>query len=141
MPMTLDIVTVERSIYHADDVDVVVVPGTEGVMGILPRHAPVVTALKEGMLEIVRGSGREILAIGGGFMEVRESQVVILAEAAEHADEIDVARAEAARVRARQVVEEAPDKQDMEKAMAALRRAEVRLRVSRKRAQQATGSH
>jgi F-type H+-transporting ATPase subunit epsilon len=141
MPMTLDIVTVERSIFHADDVDVVVVPGTEGVMGILPRHAPVVTALKEGVLEIVRGGNREVLAIGGGFMEVRESQVVILAEAAEHADEIDVARAEAARVRARQVVEEAPDKQDMEKAMAALRRAEVRLRVSRKRSQQATGSH
>lgn len=141
MPMTLDIVTVERAIYHADDVDVVVVPGSEGVMGILPRHAPIVTALKEGELEIVRGENREILAIGGGFMEVRESQVVILAEAAEHADDIDVARAEAARARARQAVSEAPDKQDMEKAMAALKRAEVRLRVSKKRAQQATGSH
>ncbi len=141
MPMILDIVTVERAIYHADDVDVVVVPGTEGVMGILPRHAPVVTALKEGELEIVRPGGREVLAIGGGFMEVRESQVVILAEAAEHADEIDIARAEAARARARQAIDEAPDKQDMEKAMAALKRAEVRLRVSKKRAQQATGSH
>jgi len=136
MPMTVDIVTVEKAIYHAEDVDVLVVPGAEGVMGILPRHAPVVTVLKEGELEIVRGGQRELIAIGGGFLEVRESQVVVMAEAAERGDEIDAVRAEQARARAQEAIAGAPDKADMEKAMAALRRAEVRLRVAKKRSQQ-----
>lgn len=138
MPMQLDIVTIEREVFSADDVDLVNVPGSEGILGILPRHAPVVTALKEGELEIVRGETRETLAIGGGFMEVQESHVVIMADVAEHADEIDEARAEAARERARQAVADAPADADMEKAMAALRRADVRLRVARKKARRAT---
>ena len=132
MPMQLNVVTIEREVYSADDVDMVNVPGIEGVMGILPRHSPVVTALGQGDLEIIRGEEREHLAIGGGFMQVRNSEVVIMADAAEKADEIDEDRAQQARQRAKQALDEAGDRVDMEKALAALRRAEVRLKVAKR---------
>ncbi len=132
MPMQLNVVTIERQVYSADDVDMVNVPGIEGVMGILPRHSPVVTALREGDLEIIRGENREHLAIGGGFMQVRNSEVVVMADVAEKADEIDEDRAEQARQRAQQALAEAGDRVDMEKALAALRRAEVRLKVAKR---------
>ena len=85
MPLQLEVVTIERRVYSADDVDRVIAPGSEGVMGILPRDEPIITGLKEGELEIIRGETREILAIGGGFMEVRGNQVVVMADVAEHA--------------------------------------------------------
>ena len=132
MKLTLDVVSIERLVYHADDVDMVVVPGLEGVMGILPRHEPVISALRPGEIEIVRGDDRELLAIGGGFVEIRSPTVVVLADGAEAADEIDVARAEQARVRARQRLEASPTEVDMERALAALRRAEVRLTVAQR---------
>ena len=133
MTLKLDVVTIEREVYSADDVDMVIAPGVEGVMGILPRHEPIVTILRPGSLEIIRGEDRELFAIGGGFMEVRGSQVVVMADRAEQADEIDLSRAEAAREAARKRLEEAPDRVDMEAALAALRRAEVRIRVARQR--------
>ena len=83
MPLQLEVVTIERRVYSADDVDMVIAPGSEGVMGILPRHEPIITGLKEGELEIIRGETREILAIGGGFMEVRANQVVVMAVVAD----------------------------------------------------------
>jgi F-type H+-transporting ATPase subunit epsilon len=101
-------------------------------MGILARHEPIVTALREGVVEIVRPEARDVLAIGGGFVEVRQSHVVILADAAEHAHEIDVARAEQARQRAEQALKEAPRKEDAEEALAALRRATVRMEVAKR---------
>ena len=110
MPLRLDVVTIEREVYSADDVDIVVVPSTEGLMGILPRHAPVVTALKEGTLEIVRGEDREELAIGGGFVEVVADRVIVMADVAEQADEIDIDRAEKARERAAATLASAPEK-------------------------------
>jgi F-type H+-transporting ATPase subunit epsilon len=136
--MKLDIVTIERQVYSADDVDMVNVPGSEGDMGIRARHEPLVTALREGVLEIIRGAERETMAIGGGFLEVRNSHVVILADAAEQADEIDVARAEAARARAEAAIREAPRQEDAEAALHALRRATVRLDVA-KRGRRRTG--
>jgi F-type H+-transporting ATPase subunit epsilon len=101
-------------------------------MGILPRHEPIVTTLRPGTLEIVRGESRDMLAIGGGFMEVRASHVVVMADVAEHAEEIDLARAEEARERAQRQLQEAPERVDMEAALAALRRAEVRIKVARR---------
>ena len=139
MPLQLDVVTIERQVYSANDVDMVIAPGTEGVMGILPRHEPIITGLKEGELEIIRGETREILAIGGGFMEVRTNQVVVMADVAEHAEEIDIARAEAARARAEQVIREMPRTEDAEKAMMALQRASVRLKVARRRRKEGGG--
>jgi F-type H+-transporting ATPase subunit epsilon len=112
----------------------VIAPGEEGVLGILPRHEPVITTLKPGSLEIVRGGERELVAIGGGFLEVRGSEVVVMASAAERAEAIDIARAEAAREQARRRMQEAPERGDLEEAVAALRRAEVRIDVARRMA-------
>jgi F-type H+-transporting ATPase subunit epsilon len=133
VPLRLDVVAVEREVYSASDVDMVIVPGQEGVMGILPRHEALISALEAGEIEIVRGDDRELLAIGGGFVEVRNSHVVVMADAAERAEEIDVARAEEARARAAQRLVDAPTEMDMQRALASLKRAEVRLRVARRR--------
>lgn len=133
MPLQLSIVTIEREVYNASDVDMVIAPGIEGELGILPRHESMVTGLKEGVLQIVRGDDREILAIGGGFLEVHGMQVVVMADVAEGAEEIDEARAEAARSRAEQVLSDAPSRQEARKALAAMRRAQVRLKVAQKR--------
>ncbi|MFC1915301.1 F0F1 ATP synthase subunit epsilon [Chloroflexota bacterium] len=125
----LDIVTVERSVY-SEDVDMVIAPGIEGQLGILPHHTPLMTMLQAGELRVKR-SGEEIsLAISGGFLEVRPDRVVVLVDAAERADEIDVARAEEARRRAQDLLAEmhAPGL-DEARAEAALRRSLARLRV------------
>jgi F-type H+-transporting ATPase subunit epsilon len=139
MPLQVDVVTIERRVYSAEDVEMVIAPGSEGEMGVLPRHEPLVTALKEGELEIVRPGARDILAIGGGYMQVRPSHVVIMADVAEQADEIDLERAEAARRRAEERLREAPKDVDAAQALAALRRAQVRLKVAR-RHRRRTGS-
>ena len=134
MPIKLDIVTIERIVF-ADDVDMVVAPGTEGMLGILPHHAPLMTGLKAGELVIKRrGMPDQSLALGGGFMEVRPDKVTILADTAEHASEIDVARAEEARRSAEQLLKEKPADMAQYAALEiALRRAEVRLKVARRR--------
>lgn len=133
MPLKLDVVTIEREVYSADDVDTVVVPSTEGLMGIRPRHAPVVAALRAGTLEIIRGDVREELAIGGGFVEIAANHVIVMADVAEQAGEIDVERAERARERAAATLASTPERTERLEALADLRRAEVRLRVARKR--------
>lgn len=134
MPIKLDIVTIERQVF-SEDVDMVIAPGTEGLLGILPRHAPLMTALKPGELVIKRkGTPDRLIAIGGGFMEVRPDKVTILAETAEHADEIDIAAAEEARKRAQGLLAEKPTDAAQYAALEiALRRAEVRLKVARRR--------
>ncbi len=133
MPIRLEIVTIERQVF-SEDVDMVVAPGTEGVLGILPHHAPLMTGLKPGELVIKRkGQPDQLIAIGGGFMEVRPDQVTILADTAEHAAEIDVARAEEARKSAEELLKEKPT--DVAQAALieqALRRAAVRLKVARR---------
>jgi F-type H+-transporting ATPase subunit epsilon len=132
--LSLDIVTIERVVYSADDVDMVTAPGIEGEMGILPRHAPVLTALKEGELRIKRGGEEEPFAIGGGYIEVRPDRVIVMAETAEHVDEIDIARAEAARERAEKLLREGPPEGVSTAALeAALRRSRVRLKLARRR--------
>ncbi|MGD8490518.1 MAG: ATP synthase F1 subunit epsilon, partial [Anaerolineae bacterium] len=95
-----EVVTAERAVFD-QDVDMVVAPGIEGQLGILPHHAPLMTALTFGELIIHRaGQEDEFLAIGGGFMEVQPDRVIILADSAERAEEIDIERAEEARQRA-----------------------------------------
>ena len=133
MPIRLDIVTIERQVF-SEDVDMVIAPGTEGVLGILPHHAPLMTGLKPGELVIKRrGLPDQLIAIGGGFMEVRPDKVTVLADSAERADEIDIARAEEARQRAEQLLRERPsDTAQFAAIEAALRRAEVRIRVARR---------
>jgi len=126
----LDIVTAERMVY-SDDVDLVVAPGSEGQLGILPHHTPLMTTLLPGEVRIKKGSEELLLAIAGGFLEVRPDRVVILADAAERAEEIDVERAEAARKRARERLSQQRELGiDGTRAEAALRRSLTRLRVA-----------
>ncbi len=133
MPLKLDVVTVEKEIL-SDEVDMVTAPGVEGELGILPRHAPLITALSEGELRIKRGEEEQIFAIGGGYLEVVDNQVTVLADSAERADGIDIARAEDARARAERLLAEGPsDPVDRQVIEGALRRSRVRLKVARKR--------
>jgi F-type H+-transporting ATPase subunit epsilon len=133
MPLKLDIVTVERLVY-SQDVDMVIAPGISGEMGILPRHAPLLTALTYGELRVRRGDDESSFAISGGFMEVQPDRVTVLADTAERADEIDLERAEAARRRAEERLDVmADEKVDFAKAQAALRRSLIRIKVAEAR--------
>jgi F-type H+-transporting ATPase subunit epsilon len=132
MPIRLEIVTPERAIL-TDDVDMVIAPASEGYVGILPHHAPLLTTLGPGELRIKKGGTETSLAVFGGFMDVRPDRVIVLTEAAEHADEIDESRAEQARARAREVLQAGPVGLEEARARASLERAMVRLRVSERR--------
>ena len=129
MPIQLEIVTAERVVY-SDEVDQVNAPTKDGRVGILPRHAPLLTILEVGELDIIKGNERTPFAVSGGFMEVLPTKVTILADTVERADEIDEARAEESRQRAEALRQSAKSDQDMIKAEAELRRAMVRLRVA-----------
>jgi F-type H+-transporting ATPase subunit epsilon len=129
----LDIVTMERVVL-SEQVNAISAPGIDGDLGILPRHTPLITALREGVLHYYKDGVQHEFAIGGGFAEIRPDHVIILADSAERADEIDEQRAEAARQRAQRALQETP-RSDAEFACLerALRRAEVRLKVARRR--------
>jgi F-type H+-transporting ATPase subunit epsilon len=136
MPIQCDIVTQDRTVF-SKVVDYVSLPGTEGVMGILPNHSPLLTALGFGEV-MVREAGEEAyFAIGGGFAEVTGDHVTVLADSAEHADEIDIDRAERARAEAQQAMKEgvSEDAERYAQIDAALKRARVRVDVGRRRSQ------
>lgn len=141
MPFKLEIVTIERKVYEADDVELVLAPGVEGYMGILPRHTPVLTALRAGELIIKRGAVEEPFAIAGGYMEVLPDRVIIMADSAEHVDEIDLERAEAARRRAQEMLREGPPEggPSLAAIRASLQRSQVRLKVARRRSTRRLG--
>lgn len=131
MPIQCEIVTQERLVY-AGEADYVSLPGVEGRMGVLPNHSPLLTVLGFGEV-MVRTKGREeFFAVGGGFAEVRPDRVVVLADSAERADEIDVERAERARQRAEEAmaVGVREDPAQYEQIEASLRRAKIRIDVS-----------
>src|SRR5215468_10415397 len=107
MPLKVQIVTAEREVYAEDAADMVVAPGAEGVVGILPKHAPLLTTLQPGVVRVKKGGSEEAMSVGGGFLQVARDQVLILADTAERADEIDEARAEEARRRARETLADA----------------------------------
>ncbi|MBV8717532.1 MAG: ATP synthase F1 subunit epsilon, partial [Chloroflexi bacterium] len=132
----VQIVTAEREVFSDESVDMVVAPGSEGVVGILPRHAPLLTTLQPGVVRIKHGGTEEAMAVGGGFLQVARDQVLILADSAERADEVDEARAEEARRRATQTLAEAVtsgQRLQAEAARVALRREEARIQVARRR--------
>jgi F-type H+-transporting ATPase subunit epsilon len=133
MPLHLEIVTSERTVF-AGQADMVTVPGGGGEMGILPNHAPVLSTLKPGELRVKIGNDVQEFAIGGGFIDIHNNRVIILADSAERADEIDIARAEAARMRAEEMLHNPPpNKEDLLNLEAAFRRSQVRLRVAQHR--------
>ena len=128
----LEIVTAERMVY-SDDVTALIAWGVEGQLGILPHHAPLMTMLQPGDLLIRKDKEEEILAVSGGFIEVRPDKVIVLADACERADEIDIARAEEAKKRAQETMKAAPLTADAATAEAALRRSLARLKAAERR--------
>ncbi len=132
MPLHLEIVSPERRAY-ADDVDMVVVPGVDGQLGILPHHTQLISALGTGELRIKKGGTEQILFISGGFVEVRPDKVVVMADLAEHSDEIDEQRAIDARKRAEAELEQARDPVDIARVRAALQTALMRERIAVRR--------
>ncbi|MGQ9572540.1 MAG: F0F1 ATP synthase subunit epsilon, partial [Dehalococcoidia bacterium] len=127
--LKVDIVTAERVVYSEEDVDLLVVPGIEGELGVLPLHAPLLTMIQPGVLRVVKGGQETTMAITGGFIEVHENQVTILADAAERGEEIDVARAEEARRRAQERLATRAAAVDLAQAETALRRALARVKA------------
>ncbi|MGH2537883.1 MAG: F0F1 ATP synthase subunit epsilon [Candidatus Promineifilaceae bacterium] len=135
MPLHCDIVTQERTVFSGP-ADYVSLPGAEGRMGVLPNHSPLLTALFYGEV-MVRYAGQEqYFAIGGGFAEVLPESVIVLADSAERADEIDLQRAEAARGLAHQAMAQGVRQDAVRYAQieAELKRAQIRIDVSRRRA-------
>ena len=133
MPLLLEIVTPERLAY-SDEVDSVQLPGIEGELGVLPHHAPLISTLGVGELRIRKGGAEESFAIVGGFLQVLPTKVVILAETADMASEIDLERAQEARREAEKALESGyHEGADLATARAALQTALLRERVAQRR--------
>jgi F-type H+-transporting ATPase subunit epsilon len=133
MPLHLEIVTPEKLAYE-DDVDMVLVPGIDGEMGILPHHTPLVSLLGVGELKIRKGGSEESFAIAGGFLQVRPDKVVVMAETADLAAEIDLEKAQQARAEAERALEAGyVEGADLSAARVELQRALIRIRVAERR--------
>jgi F-type H+-transporting ATPase subunit epsilon len=133
MTIRCEIVSQDRTVFQGD-VDIVVLPGAAGEMGILPHHAPVLAILKYGVIKIRQGGKEELFAVAGGIAEVQPDIVTILADAAENIEDIDITRAKAAKKRAEDALAGiGPADQDAYLKMeAALRRSNLRLDVVRR---------
>ena len=127
--LQVELVTAEGRLVSRE-ADFVVAPGIEGELGVLPRHIPMLTPLRAGEVTVRNDGNDEYIFVAGGFLEVLPDRVVILADAAERAEDIDEARAEEARRKAQQLLEEKPEGIDAAAAAAALERAVMRLRVA-----------
>ena len=133
MPILLEIVTPERLVF-SEEVDAVTLPGSEGELGVLPHHAPLVSTLGIGELRIRRGAEEELFAIAGGFLQVRPDKVVVMAETADMSSEIDIETAREARREAERALAEGFDEPaDLARARASLQRALIRIRVAERR--------
>lgn len=131
--LSIEVVTGERVVYEATEVDMVVAPGSEGSLGILPGHASLISLLANGELRVKKGGTEESIVVFGGFIEVTHNKVIILADTAERSSEIDLERAEAARTRAEDARKNRTDTVSVAEAEASLRRAAVRLRIGQRR--------
>lgn len=130
--MRLEIATAERVVY-SEDVEILVAPGMDGQLGILPNHAPLLTALQPGEIRVVREGEESYMAVSGGFLEVMANRVTILADTAERAEEIDIERAEEAMQRAQERIESSVSAMDLQRALASIRRSQARLLAARRR--------
>ena len=132
MPISVEIVTPEKVVFSEPEADMVVVPGVEGVMGVLPRHAPVLTTLGFGELIIRKGRAEESFAIYGGVVDIRPDRVIVLADLAESSYAIDAEAMQAARASAEQLMATGVPAEQNREAALALRRAELALQLERK---------
>jgi F-type H+-transporting ATPase subunit epsilon len=128
----LRVVSVERSLFEGE-VDFIVANGADGELGVLPRHAPLMTILKPGALKITQGTNEQLIFVGGGFLEVLPDRVTVLADVAEHADEISIEAAEEARKRAQDRLAGTTTAAEETEFQSALAMAEARLRLARMR--------
>jgi len=133
MPIRCEIVSQDRMVFQGD-VDIVVLPGSDGEMGILPHHAPLLTTLKMGVINVRFSGKEEIFTVAGGIAEVQPTIVTVLADAAENVEEIDVSRAEAARRRAEDLLAKGvpADSDAYLKIESALRKSNLRLDAVRR---------
>ncbi len=133
MPIQCQIVTQDKSLYEGP-ADLVLAPGTEGELGILPNHAPLLTTLEMGLIRIKHKGEEQVFTITGGILEVRPEIVTVLADLGENVDEIDEARAEAAKARAEELLKRGPprDTDEYLAIEAALRRSNLRLDAVRR---------
>jgi F-type H+-transporting ATPase subunit epsilon len=129
--LTFEIVTAERIVY-SDEVDVLVAPGVEGQLAILPQHAPLMTMLQPGELLVRKDGDDQSIFVSGGFLDVQHDKVTVLADTAERAEEIDIHRAEEARERAEKLIAAPSTGFDAARAQAALLRSLMRLKVAEK---------
>jgi len=130
--LKFDVVTAERVVY-SDEVDVVIAPGIDGQLAILPDHAPLLTMLQSGDLTVRKKGEEQDIFVSGGFLEVMQNRVTVLADTAERADEIDISRAEEARRRAEERLRIHPEDADLARAEVALQRAMMRIKVAERR--------
>ena len=129
----VEIVTPERLVYTGEG-NILIAKGVEGELGILPNHIPMVTPLKIAPVQIKKSTGEDLIAVSGGFMEVREHLITILAQSAELPEDIDVNRAQAAKERAeRRLAENAQEGLDIKRAQVSLQRALIRLQVAKQK--------
>jgi len=132
MPLQLEIVSPERRTY-SDEVDMVTVPGIDGELGILPHHTLLISALGIGELRVKKAGTEQAIFISGGFVEVRADRVIVMADLAEHTDEIDEAKAVEARRKAEAELGEVHDPVDLARVRAALQTALMRERIVTRR--------
>jgi len=137
--LKFEIVSAERVVY-SDEVDVVIVPGIEGQLAVLPQHAPLLTMLQPGDLTVRKAGEEQSMFVSGGFLEVMQNRVTVLADSAERAEEIDLGRAEEARRRAEERLKVRPEDVDLTRAEAALKRAMVRIKVAERKRRRSPGS-
>ena len=133
MTIRCEIVSQDRSVWEGD-VDIVNIPGSDGNMGILPNHAPLLSTLRPGIINVRQGAAELFFTVSGGIVEVQPDIVTVLADVAENVEEIDIARAEAAKARAEAYMEEGHP-EDASTAMRiedSLRRSNLRLDAVRK---------
>ena len=130
--MLFEMVTAEKLLF-SEQVESIVAPGEAGELGILPHHAPLLSILKSGELRVTQDGQEQSIAITGGFLEVLDNKVTVLADAAEHAGEIELERAEEAVRRAEERIASRDTDLDLERAIGSLRRAQVRVTVARRR--------
>ncbi len=128
MPIRVEIVSQDRMVYSGD-AEMVLIPGAEGVMGILPHHTPVLTVVQYGIITVKEGGAEKHFTVAGGIAEVQPDQVTVLADAAENVAEIDVQRAQEARQRAEELLKKGVGKETDAylSIQAALRRSNLRV--------------
>lgn len=133
MPIRCEIVSQDRMVFEGE-ADIVILPGTEGEMGVLPNHAPLLSTLKYGVVKVRHQGQEEVFTVAGGIVDVQPDRVVILTDAAENVEEINVTRAEAARRRAEEMLKAGPppDTDEYLALEAALRRSKLRLDAVKK---------